>query len=256
MPGREQDAACARTFAAAMIRAVPGTVHGMGTKAARRRGVLFDVDGTLIDSTYLHVVAWWQAFRERGHEVRMVDIHEAVGMGSDKLVQAVLGRPDPSVSPAHSRYYAPYLGHLRPFPRAADLLRATAGLGLAVVLASSVKSDEVDLLLDALGAGDVIDTVVSSGDVEETKPEPDLVQSAVERGRLDPGACVMVGDTAWDVEAAARAGVPCIGVRTGGWPAGRLREAGAVAVYDDAAELLAALRDSPIGRLAGGAAAR
>jgi HAD superfamily hydrolase (TIGR01549 family) len=216
----------------------------------QRRGVLFDIDGTLIDTNYLHVVAWWQAFRERGYDVPMADIHEAVGMGSDKLIPRLAGREDPSVSAAHSRYYAPYLGRLRPFPRAADLLRATASLGLAVVLASSVKSDEVDLLLETLQAGDVIDTVVSSSDAEETKPEPDPVQVAIRRGRLDPGGCLMVGDTAWDVEAAARAGVPCIAVRTGGWSVERLRAAGAVQVYDDVAGLLAGLEDSPVAGLA------
>lgn len=216
----------------------------------QRRGVLFDVDGTLIDTNYLHVVAWWQAFRERGYDVAMAGIHEAIGMGSDKLVQQVLGTQDPSVSEAHSRYYAPFLGRLRPFPGAADLLRATASLGLAVVLASSVSSDQVDLLLDTLKAGDVIETVVSSSDAEQTKPAPDLVQVAMQRSGLDPGGCVMVGDTAWDVEAAGRSGVACAGVRTGGWSAERLRAAGAVAVYDDVAALLAELEDSPIGRLA------
>lgn len=222
----------------------------MASGGSGRRGVLFDVDGTLIDTNYLHVVAWWQAFRERGYDVTMAGIHEAVGMGSDKLMQRLLGDEDPAVSAAHSRYYAPYLGRLRPFPGAADLLRATASLGLVVVLASSVKSDEVDLLLDTLQAGDVIETVVSSSDAEQTKPAPDLVQVAIERSGLDPGGCLMIGDTAWDVEAAARSGVRCAGVRTGGWSAERLRAAGAVAVYDDVAALLAELEDSPIARLA------
>ena len=218
--------------------------------SGRRRGLVFDVDGTLIDTNYLHVVAWWQAFRERGYDVRMADIHEAIGMGSDKLIGRLLGKRDSSVSAAHSRYYAPYLGRLRPFPRAPELLRAVAAQGLAVVLASSAKGDEIGLMLDTLQAGDVIETVVSSSDADETKPEPDLVQVAVERGRLDPGECVMVGDTAWDVQAAARAGVPCIGVCTGGWSADSLRAAGAVAVYDDVADLLAKLEDSPIAGLA------
>jgi phosphoglycolate phosphatase-like HAD superfamily hydrolase len=120
-----------------------------------------------------------------------------------------------------------------------------------VVLASSVKGDEVGVLLDALGARDVIDTMVSSADVGPTKPEPDLLEAAMERGHLDPGSSVMVGDTVWDVAAAERAGVPCIGVCTGGWPAERLRAAGAVAVYDDVATLLGDLKASPIGRLAG-----
>ena len=222
----------------------------MTSDSGRRRGLVFDVDGTLIDTNYLHVAAWWQAFRERGYDVRMADIHEAIGMGSDKLMDRLLGKRDSSVSAAHSRYYAPYLGRLRPFPRAAELLRAVASQGLAVVLASSAKGEEIGLMVDTLQAGDVIETVVSSSDADESKPEPDLVQVAIERGRLDPAECVMVGDTAWDVQAAARAGVPCIGVRTGGWSADSLRSAGAVAVYDDVADLLTKLEDSPIAGLA------
>ncbi len=114
------------------------------------------MDGTLLDTNYLHVVAWWEAFSERGHDIRCADVHRALGMGSAELVERVLGRPDPSVSAAHSRHYAPYLGRIRPLPGAADLLRATAGLGLDVVLATSAKDDEVDLMLDALGAGSAI----------------------------------------------------------------------------------------------------
>jgi phosphoglycolate phosphatase-like HAD superfamily hydrolase len=118
----------------------------------RNGGVVFDVDGTLLDTNYLHIAAWWEAFAERGHDVRCADVHRAIGMGSAELVERVLGRPDPTVSPAHSRHYAPYLGRMRPLPGAARLLRATAGLGLDVVLATSAKDDEVDLMLDALGA--------------------------------------------------------------------------------------------------------
>ncbi len=214
------------------------------------RGVLFDVDGTLIDNDYVHVVAWWQAFRERGYDVRMSDIHTAVGKGSAQLVEDVGGRHDSSVSAAHSRYYAPYLGQVRPFPRAAELLRRTAEAGLAVVLASSVKSDEVDELLETLGARDVVTTVASSGDVERTKPQPDPLQVAMGKGGLDLAGTVMVGDTIWDVEASRRAGVPCVAVRTGGWSDARLRSAGAVDIYDDTAALLNAFDTSPLGKLA------
>lgn len=215
-----------------------------------RPGVLFDVDGTLIDNGYVHVVAWWQAFRERGYDVRMSDIHTAIGKGSDQLVEAVSGRQDPSVSAAHSRYYAPYLGQVRPFPKAAELLRTAAESGLTVVLASSVKSDEVDELLEILGAGDVITSVASSGDVQHTKPQPDPLQAAMDKGGLGPSASVMVGDTIWDVEAAQRAGLPCVAMRTGGWSDARLRSAGAVEVYDDTAALLEAFDGSAVGRLA------
>ena len=215
----------------------------------RRVGVIFDVDGTLLDTNYLHVAAWWEAFRERGHEIRCADVHRALGMGSADLVERVLGQPDPSVSPAHSRHYAPYLGRIRPLPGAADLLRATARLGLDVVLATSAKSDEVDLMTDAIGAGSVVTTVVSSGDVERAKPDPGIVRKALDESGIDPGSAVMVGDTIWDVLAAKRAGVACIGLLCGGTAEAELRGAGAVAVYHDPAALLGDIHASPIGRL-------
>lgn len=214
------------------------------------RGVIIDVDGTLLDTNYLHVVAWWEAFREHGYDVTMADVHAAVGQGSQRLVETLIGRGEPAVSAAHGRYYAPYLGRVRPFPRAADLLRATARLGLSVVLASSAKSEELDLLLDALGAREMIAAVSSSKDVERTKPEPDLLLTAMADAGLEPAECVMVGDTGWDVEASDRAAIPCIAVRTGGWSDERLRDAGAAEVYDDVAALLENLDASLIGRLA------
>lgn len=213
-------------------------------------GVIFDVDGTLLDTNYLQVAAWWEAFRERGHDIRCADIHRALGMGSAELVERVLGKPDPSVSPAHSRHYAPYLGRIRPLPGAAALLRATARLGLDVVLATSAKEHEVDLMLAALGAGDEVSAVVSSGDVERAKPDPGIVVKALDESGIDPAHAVMVGDTIWDVLAAQRAGLPCIGLLSGGIAEEQLRGAGAVEVYDDPAALLGRLPGSPIGRLA------
>ncbi len=215
----------------------------------RNGGVVFDVDGTLLDTNYLHVAAWWEAFTERGQDVRCADIHRAIGMGSAELVERVLGRPDPTVSPAHSRHYAPYLGRMRPLPGAGALLRATAGLGLDVVLATSAKDDEVDLMLDALAARSAIRAVVSSGDVGQAKPAPGIVEKALDESGIDPGRAVMVGDTVWDVLAAERAGIRCIGLLCGGIAAEELRGAGATQVYDDPAALLADLQTSPIGRL-------
>jgi phosphoglycolate phosphatase-like HAD superfamily hydrolase len=214
-----------------------------------RGGVVFDVDGTLLDTNYLHVAAWWEAFRERGHNVQCADIHRALGMGSAELIEQVLGEPDPSVSAAHSRTYAPYLGRIRPLPGAADLLRATARLGLDVVLATSAKSDELDLMLDALGAGSAISAVVSSGDVDRAKPDPGIVQKALDESGIDPGCAVMVGDAVWDVIAAERAGISCIGLLCGGIAAEQLCGAGAAAVYRDPAALLEDIEASPIGQL-------
>jgi len=213
-------------------------------------GVIFDVDGTLLDTNYLHVAAWWEAFRERGHDIRCADVHRALGMGSSDLVKQVLGQPDSSVIEAHSRYFAPYLGRMRPLPGAADLLEATARLGLHVVLATSAKDEEIDLMLDALGARDSIGTVVSSGDVDQAKPEPDIIGRALSDSGTDPGRAVMVGDAVWDMIAARRAGIQGIGLLSGGIAEQELREAGALEIYADAAALLGKISASVIGQLA------
>lgn len=221
-----------------------------GESSTAAGGVIFDVDGTLLDTNYLHVAAWWDAFRERGHDIRCADVHRALGMGSSDLVQFVLGRPDPSVIEAHSRYFAPYLGRMRPLPGAADLLGAAARLGLHVVLATSAKDEEIDLMLDALDARDSISTVVSSGDVEQAKPHPDIVDRALNESRTDPGRAVMVGDAVWDMVAAGRAGIRGIGLLSGGISEADLRDAGAKEIYADAADLLGKLPASAIGQLA------
>lgn len=211
---------------------------------------VFDVDGTLLDTNYLHVAAWWEAFRERGLDVRSADIHRALGKDSAALVQAVLGRGDDAVIEAHSRYFGPYLGRLRPLPGAAGLLQAAAATGAQVVIATSAKPDELDFMLAALDAQDAISKVLSSADVEDAKPEPDMIHAALEATGTDPGHCVMVGDAVWDVLAANRAGVACIGLLTGGISEQELRDAGAAAVYPDAAALLAGLAGSPLSRCA------
>jgi HAD superfamily hydrolase (TIGR01509 family) len=217
-----------------------------------RGGVIFDVDGTLLDTNYLHVAAWWEAFRERGHDIRCAEVHQALGMGSDELVERVLGRPDRSVIDAHSRYFAPYLGRLRPLPGAPDLLAASARLGLHVVLATSAKDDEVELMLHALGARDAIGTVVSSDAVERAKPDPGIVERALSESGTNRAHAVMVGDAIWDVIAAQRAGIPCIGLLSGGIAEEQLRDAGAIEVYPDPAALLGSLRASAISQLGSG----
>jgi HAD superfamily hydrolase (TIGR01509 family) len=213
-------------------------------------GVIFDVDGTLVDTNYLHIVAWWEAFRERGYDARCADIHRSLGMGSAELVARVLGKPDPSVVEAHSRYFTPYLGRMRPLPGAPDLLRAAARLGLNVVLATSANHEDVGIVLDAIGARDAIGTVVSSDAVKRAKPAPDIVGRALSESGTDRGRAVMVGDSVWDIIAARRVGIPCIGVLSGGITAERLQDAGAIEVYSDPAALLGNLDASAIGRLA------
>jgi HAD superfamily hydrolase (TIGR01509 family) len=212
---------------------------------------LFDVDGTLVDSNYLHVVSWWEAFTQAGHEVPMVAIHRAIGMGSDQLLDAVLPstrdrEADAGIRAAHSTLYATYRPRLRPLPAAPELLRACRKSGLQVVLASSADPQELGIMREVLGAEDAIETATSAGEVQSSKPAPDLVQVALEKARIPPEQAVLVGDTVWDVQACQRAGVPCIGVRSGGISTGELLDAGAVAVFADPADLL----EATAGRLA------
>ncbi|WP_067502941.1 HAD family hydrolase [Actinoplanes sp. TFC3] len=219
-----------------------------------KRGVLFDVDGTLVDTTYLHAVAWWEALRQSDHDVPMAEIHRGIGMGSDKLVEHLLGdrrdkSKDDELSTAHDVLYGAWWERLRPLPGAADLLRACAGRGLAVVLASSAKSEELKQLRRVVDADDVITAATSSSDAEQSKPEPDILQAALEQSGVDPQHSVYVGDAVWDVKAAAKLNIACIGLACGGTSAAELREAGAVETYENPADLLAHLDQSYLSKL-------
>ena len=215
--------------------------------SAAGRGVLFDVDGTLVDTNYLHALAWRRVFLAHGEEqITTARIHRLVGMGSDELLATLFGRPCPELKPERARHFDALKPEIRAFPRAADLLRALHDRGVRVVLATSADKNDVEALLAAIDADDAIDAVTSATQVEEAKPAPDLFCVALEEAGTDPEATVVVGDTVWDVKAAARAGLACVAVLTGGISRGELEEAGAVAVYDDVAALLDELDDSPL----------
>ncbi|MFE0592811.1 HAD family hydrolase [Micromonospora echinospora] len=218
---------------------------------ARSDGVLFDVDGTLIDTTYLHTVAWWEALRQFDHVVPMALIHRSIGMGSDRLLDHLLGperdrASDDRLRGAHDSLFLEYADRLTPLPHAADLLRACAERGLRVVLATSAAEHEVRALRAALDADDVVDTVTSSADARQSKPAPDILVAALEQSGLAAERVVFVGDSVWDVAAAGRLGIPCIGLTCGGTGRAELAGAGAVEVYDDPGALLASLADSPV----------
>jgi HAD superfamily hydrolase (TIGR01509 family) len=205
--------------------------------------VLFDVDGTLVDTNYLHTVAWWEAFAQAGYDVPMARIHRAIGMGSDQLLDALLpsGRDsggDGEIRAAHTALYSVYWSRLRPLPGAAGLLRACHDRGLQVVLASSADPHELEVLRAALDADDAIDEATSAGDVGTSKPAPDLVQVALKKAGVGAGEAVFVGDAVWDAQACQRAGVPCLGVLSGGSSREELLGAGAAAVFAGPAELL------------------
>ena len=219
-----------------------------------RSGVLFDVDGTLVDTTYLHTVAWWEALRQHDADVPMAEIHRAIGMGSDKLLDHLLGDDrdrddDELVSTAHDFLYGAWWERLRPLPGAAGLLRGVARRGLAVVLASSAKEPELKKLRRVIDADDVITTATSSADAEQSKPAPDILRAALDQSDVDPRRAVFVGDSIWDVQAANRLDIPCIGLTCGGSSAAELSEAGAITTYDNPSALLAGLDDSPIAKL-------
>jgi HAD superfamily hydrolase (TIGR01509 family) len=216
-----------------------------------RRAVLFDVDGTLVDSSYLHVVAWWEAFRSQGFDVAMTDIHRCIGMGSDQLVDALLNRASDDVVEAHTDYYAPRLRQLRTFPDATRLLRRTHDEGLVVVLATSASDKEAGHLRTALDADDVIDHMTTSEDAENAKPAADILVAAMESADLEAENCVFVGDSVWDIKACNRLDMPCIALLSGGISERELTDAGAVAVYRDPAHLLEGFEDGLLGRLPG-----
>jgi HAD superfamily hydrolase (TIGR01509 family) len=217
------------------------------------RAALFDVDGTLVDTNYLHAVTWWEAFAQVGYRPTMADIHRVIGMGSgqmlDKLLPADRDKDaDAEVRAAHSTLYGTYWSRLRPLPGAGDLLRACKQEGLAVVLASSADEPEFQALRAALDAEDAIDEATCAGDVESSKPAPDLIQVALEKACVPAEEAVFIGDTIWDVQACRKAGVPCIGLLSGGISGDELTAAGAAEVYPGPAELLAVLRSSLLGR--------
>ncbi|MET0454783.1 MAG: HAD family hydrolase [Mycobacterium sp.] len=216
--------------------------------------VLFDIDGTLVDSNYLHVHAWQRAFDHGGVEVEAWRIHHGIGMDGSSLLAALI--PDASedtldhVKELHSRFYRETNGLLKPLPGALDLIDAVAAMGLQVILATSAPEDELEVLRKVLGRDDVVSAITSSEDVETAKPEPDIVEVALDRAHVPAQRAVFVGDTIWDVKAAARAGVQCIGVESGGIDRRLLTDEGAAATYRNPRDLLDHVDDSPIGLLA------
>ncbi len=205
---------------------------------------ILDVDGTLVDTNFQHAIAWYRAFRQHGIVLPVWRIHRSIGMGGDQLVPSLT---DPeteeeqgeSIRAAEKALYMALIEEVAPFAESRELIEDLKGRGHSVILASSAKADEIAFYLDLLDARELADGWTSSADVENTKPEPDLVKAAVEKA--GGGAAVMIGDTTWDCEAAARAGVETIAVRTGGFSTDELEGAGARAVFDSVAELRGAL---------------
>ena len=210
---------------------------------------ILDIDGTLVDTNYQHALAWYRAFRQHGIVLPLWRIHRHIGMGGDKIVAALAGddgerEQGDAIREAEKRLYFEMIEEVEPFEGARELLVELKERGHPLVLASSAKEDEVKHYLDLLDARELADSWTTSGDVEATKPDPDLVAAALEKA--GGGDAVMVGDTVWDCEAAARVSVPTVGVLTGGFSEQELRDGGAVAVFESIADLRGRLDETPL----------
>lgn len=218
------------------------------------KAVFFDIDGTLVDSNDLHVAAWDEAFRERGHVIALAAIRGQIGKGGDLLMPTLLPgsseREAETLSDRHGEIFKEkYLSQVRPFAGAAALLRHAHQLGQKVLLASSADAKEVAHYVSLLDIGSVVDDTTSIDDVETSKPAGDIFQAALGKVRpLTASQVMVVGDTPYDIEAAAKCGIRAIALRSGGFDDAVLTSAGAVALYDDAGELLACYAKSLLGK--------
>jgi HAD superfamily hydrolase (TIGR01509 family) len=214
---------------------------------SEKRIAVLDVDGTLVDSNYQHAMAWYRALRSLDETFPIWRIHRLIGMGGDKLLTALGGeeleeRIGDEGRARQGKEVDALLDEIAPLPGARDLLVAIKQRGHRLVLASSGQQRHVDFALDLLDARDLADGWTSSADADATKPAPDLLQVALEKlGAPEDAPSVMIGDTPFDVEAAEKAGMPAIVVRSGGFGDDELRGAGAVALYDTPADLTADL---------------
>lgn len=218
-----------------------------------KSAILFDIDGTLVDSNEAHVDAWCQAFAQEGFHFDRATIHHQVGKGGDNLLPSLLPQAREEVKQrvekAHGDIYRrDYLEQVRPFPGARDLLLKSKDAGKQVFLASSASRNELDHYVRLLDAGEIIDGATSKDDVAHSKPCPDIFEAAVHKAGVDPSEALVVGDTPYDIIAARRTGVETIALRSGRFPEQELAAERPVAIYDDAAQLLADFDQSPICR--------
>lgn len=215
------------------------------------KGIIFDVDGTLVNSNDAHADSWAEVFSEAGYDVPFDAVRPLIGMGGDKLLPKTIGVESDSEEGKRlsakrwKLFKSKYVPALKPLPGARALAQRIRNDGLATVIATSAQRDELHVLLKAAEVADLMEEEATSGDAENSKPDPDIVEAAVKKSGLKPGELIMIGDTPYDVEAALRANVSIIAFRSGGWLDSKL--AGASAIYDGPADLLANYETSIIG---------
>jgi HAD superfamily hydrolase (TIGR01549 family) len=218
----------------------PGYIACMTTWPRKVDTVVLDVDGTLVDSNYHHTLAWWHAFREHGHQVPAWRIHRAIGMGGDRLVSAVADddverEAGDGIRDAWEKHYDAVLDQVPPLPGAQELLGTLRDRGFQVALASSGIPRHTRHAVDVLEADDAAETTTTGDDAEASKPDPELLEIALDR--VDADRAVLVGDSVWDVQSGREAGIPVIGLLTGGFGRAELEDAGADVVCEDLEEL-------------------
>jgi HAD superfamily hydrolase (TIGR01509 family) len=216
------------------------------------RAAIFDIDGTLVDSVDLHALAWHEAFAHFGHDVSVDQARSQIGKGGDKLLPVFLSEEqrrdhgDALEAWRGKHFKARYLSLVRPFSAVPDLLQRLADQGTKLAVGSSAKKDELEVYLEIARVADRFDVTVSSGDVESSKPDPDVFQTALRKLGVQPEEAIAVGDSPYDAQAAGWTGVRTIGVLAGGFSEASLREAGCIDVYTGPAGLLAKFETSPL----------
>jgi len=216
-----------------------------------RGGILFDVDGTLVDTNYLHTLAWSRAFEDVGKWAPMNAIHRLVGMGGDNLIPRLLGHECPDADAARSVRYKELIGGARAFPGARALVARAHGWGLITALATSSPAGELDQIIKLLDISELLDATTTANDIGASKPDPEVFTTAMEVAAMDPARTMVIGDSVWDIEAARGGGIACIAVESGGFSRHELSEAGALHVYRDVAEILDQFLTSPLAHLLG-----
>jgi HAD superfamily hydrolase (TIGR01549 family) len=228
----------------------------------RIRAVIFDVDGTLVDTVDMHAKAWQRAFAEFGKRLAFEDVRRQIGKGGDQLMPVFLDDEelDKFGEELEERrggiYRSEQLPQARPFPQVRDLFERVRASGLLIALASSAPEDELEHYKELTGVANLIEGATSADDAEESKPEPDIFAAAVRRIGVAGDECMVVGDTPYDAIAAGKIAIPSIGFLCGGFPESDLREAGCLEIYRDPADLLEKYEQSLIGRFAEGKASR
>jgi HAD superfamily hydrolase (TIGR01509 family) len=218
------------------------------------KAVIFDIDGTLVDSVDLHAQAWKEAFKHFGKDIPYEDVRHQIGKGGDQLMPVFFSKEELKEFGDEMEKYRgqlfkrDFLPKVRPFPRVRELFQRITGDGLRIALASSAKEEELKEYKKIAHIEDLVEEETSADDADKSKPHPDIFEAALERlGDIKPVEAIVVGDTPYDAQAAGKINLRTIGVLCGGFPEAELKAAGCIEIYHDPADLLARYEETLIG---------